>query len=69
MRRLRAVARARRVSIAELVRRCIDRALDEEASPTAALYDRAGEVVGSFADEEATDLSVRHDDYLAGAYE
>lgn len=69
MRRLRAAARARRVSIAELVRRCIDRALEEEGAPTAALYDRAAEVVGSFADAEATDLSVRHDDYLAGAYD
>jgi hypothetical protein len=68
-RRLRRIARERGVSLAELVRRCIDRAIGEEATDRASLYARAWQVVGSFHDREgATDVSERHDDYLEDAF-
>ena len=68
-RRLRALARRDGVSIAEVVRRSVDRLLDEETGDRGALYARAAELVGAFADRGgATDLATRHDDYLDEAY-
>jgi len=68
-RRLRAQARERGVSLAELIRQCVDTALAEEAPNRMALYDRAARLVGRFPDRRgARDLSTRHDSYLDEAF-
>ncbi len=68
-RRLRAAARERGVSLAEIIRRCVEKALVEEAPTRSALYDRAVRVVGRFHDRRgARDLSRRHDRYLDDAF-
>jgi len=69
-RRLRAEARDRGVSLAEIIRRCVEKGLADEAPSRAALYDRAARVVGRFPDRRgARDISSRHDRYLDEAYE
>ena len=68
-RRLRALARERGLSLAEIIRRYVERGLSEEASNRGALYDRAERAVGRFRDRRgARDLSSRHDRYLDEAY-
>jgi hypothetical protein len=68
--RLRAEARDRGVSLAEMVRRCVDKGLAEEGSDRAALYDRAARVVGRFPARGGTrDVSSKHDRYLDEAFE
>jgi len=68
-RRLRAQARERGVSLAELIRRYVERGLAEEAPDRAALYDRAARVVGRFRDRHgAPDVSRKHDRYLEDAF-
>ena len=49
-RRLRALARDRGLSLAEVIRRCFDKGLAEEMPDRAALYDRAARMVGRFHD-------------------
>jgi hypothetical protein len=69
-RRLRAAARRAGVSMAEMVRRCIDLALVHDQPDRVALYARAAGLVGAFDDREAaTDLSAEHDRYLAEAFD
>jgi hypothetical protein len=69
-RRLRAQARERGVSLAEIIRRYVEKGLSEEAPDCAALYDRAARLVGRFPDRRgARDLSSKHDRYLDEAYE
>jgi hypothetical protein len=69
-RRLRAEARERGVSLAELIRRYVERGLAEESLDRAALYDRAVRLVGRFRDEGgARDVSRKHDRYLEDAFE
>jgi len=69
-RRLRARAREQGVSLAEMIRRCVEKGLAEEAPGRATLYDRAARVVGRFTDRRgARDLSSKHDRYLDEAYE
>ncbi len=69
-RRLRALARERGVSLAEVIRRCVDAGLAGDGHDRAARYDRAARVVGRFADRRgARDLATRHDRYLDEAYE
>jgi hypothetical protein len=69
-RRLRAQARERRISLAEMIRRYVEKGLAEEAPDRAALYDRAAGVVGRFRDRRgARDVSRTHDRYLDEAYE
>jgi len=69
-RRLRAQARERGVSLAEIIRRCVEKALAEETPNRAALYERAARVVGRFRDRRgARDISAKHDRYLDEAYE
>jgi len=64
-RRLRAQARDRGLSLAEVIRRCVDRGLAEELPDRAVLYDRAARVVGRFRDRRgARDVSSKHDRYL-----
>ena len=70
MRKLRRAARDQGVSLAEMVRRLIDRAMEQEAPDRRAAYARAAESLGRFRDREgAADAGARHDDYLDGAYE
>lgn len=69
-RRLRALARREGVSVAELVRRSVDRVLSDEASKPAARYQQAARLVGTFHDREgATTLSKAHDEHLGDAFE
>jgi hypothetical protein len=69
-RRLRAQARDRGISLAEVIRRYVEKGLSEEESDRAALYDRAARMVGRFRDRRgAGDLSTRHDRYLDEAFE
>jgi uncharacterized protein with von Willebrand factor type A (vWA) domain len=68
-RRLRAQAREHGVSLAEIIRRCVDKGLAEAVPTREALYDRAARVVGRFSDRRATrDLSSQHDRYLDEVY-
>ena len=69
-RRLRTHARARGISLAEMIRRCVEKQLAEEAPDRAALYKRASRFIGRFADRKGVrDLSRRHDHYLEKAFE
>jgi hypothetical protein len=69
-RRLRRMARERGVSVAELVRRCVDHALQADAGGREALVANALRLVGAFRDRgDATDVAERHDDYLYKAFE
>jgi hypothetical protein len=69
-RRLRTRARERGVSVAELIRRCVEASLSEEEPNRAELYARASRLAGRFEDRKgATDLSRRHDEYLDEAFE
>lgn len=66
--RVKRAARERGISMAEVVRRCIDRWLGADGSPDLdALYERAIEAAGALHDREGrTDVSERHDDYAWG---
>ena len=69
-RRLRAQARDRGLSLAEVIRRYVEQGLSAEAPNRAALYDRAARVVGRFSDGRgARDVSRQHDRYLDEAFE
>jgi hypothetical protein len=69
-RRLRAQARERGLSLAELIRRYVDKGLSDEAHDPAGLYERATRVVGRFHDRDgARDVSTRHDHYLDDTFE
>ena len=69
-RRLRAEARERGLSLAKIIRRCVEKGLSEEASERAVLYERAARVVGRFRDRgRARDVSKNHDRYLDEAFE
>ena len=69
-RRLRAEARDRGLSLAEVIRRYIDKGLSEQKPDRAALYDRAARVVGRFHDRRgARDVSSKHDHYLDESFE
>ncbi|MBI4613919.1 MAG: CopG family transcriptional regulator [Planctomycetes bacterium] len=67
--KLRRYARARGISLAEAIRRCVDAALEAGVSDRKVLYVRAAELIGKYADRVGSrDLSRRHDLYLADAY-
>jgi Ribbon-helix-helix protein, copG family len=69
-RRLRAEARERGLSLAEMIRRYVEKGLSEETPDRSALYERAARVVGRFRDRRrARDVSSRHDRYLDEAFE
>ena len=69
-RMLRAEAQRHGVSISEVVRRCIVRFFESEHTDRHELFARASALVGAFVDpQSATDISVRHDEYLDEAYE
>lgn len=68
-RRLRAQARDRGLSLAEVIRRCVDTVL-EEAPDRALLYGRAARAIGRFRDHRgARNLASKHDRYLDGSPE
>jgi hypothetical protein len=68
-RRLRREAREQGVSVAEVVRRCLDHGLDAGKADRAKLYARAAALVGRFADRRgARDLARAHDRYLDRAF-
>ena len=70
MRKLRIAASDQGVSIAELVRRLIDRGIEQELPDRRAGWTRAAGAVGRFRERDgSTDVSGRHDDYLNGAFE
>jgi hypothetical protein len=67
-RRLKAQAAEQRVSVAELIRRAVDRSLAEKALPDQTeLRKRALAASGRFR-SGTSDVSIRHDDYLAEIY-
>jgi len=69
-RHLRAMARREGVSMAEIVRRCIDTTLQGRNADAGRKYEAARKVVGRFVDRSgARDISARHDDYLDEAFE
>ena len=69
MHRLRQAARARGVSLSEMIRQLVDRGIDEELPDRRSAYARAARHLGAFQDlENAPDVGERHDDYLERAY-
>ncbi|HSB63557.1 MAG TPA: CopG family transcriptional regulator [Thermoanaerobaculia bacterium] len=69
-RKIRARAREKKVSLAEAIRQCIDESLVDGGRDRTALFERAERIVGTFKDRSgASDLSSRHDRYLAKAFE
>jgi hypothetical protein len=67
-RKLRVIAKRSGLSLAEVIRRCIDQALEGGLLDRKAMYDRAAEGIGAFADPEASDLAEGHDRYLDDAF-
>lgn len=68
-RRLRTEARERGVSLAELIRRYVEKGLSDESPDRGELYERAARLVGRFtAPDGARDVSSRHDHYLDDAF-
>jgi len=66
-RRLKAIAAHQGTSVAELIRRAVDRALDaNELNDLEDIKRRAREAYGQFSDT-ATDVAMNHDKYLAEA--
>jgi hypothetical protein len=69
LRQLKRIARAEGVSLAELIRRCVIRFLEEERPDRSALYARAAEIAGAFEDIEGKkDVALDHDRYLGEAF-
>jgi predicted DNA-binding protein len=68
--RLRSQAREQGLSLAEVIRRHVEKGLSEAAPDRTALYDRASRVMGRFRDRRhARDVSRQHDRYLDEAFE
>lgn len=66
-RRVKAIARREGVSMAEVIRRAIDRLLEDERPSRDELWEAALGVVGKYEDREGeTDVAERHDDHLDG---
>lgn len=69
-RKLRAAARRDGISLAEAIRRLVDRGLAEAGTERAQRYERAGKVVGRFRDRRGKrDVATQHDAYLDEAFE
>jgi len=68
-RKVKTTAKEVGVSVAELIRQCVDEGLARRRSSRASLYERAGRWLGSCQDPEAADdLSANHDRYLEEAF-
>jgi len=70
-RQLRSIAHEKGLSLAEVIRQCIDEALvARHTSDRAERYSRAWRVIGRFEDAcGATDVAAEHDQYLEESYE
>lgn len=68
VRRLKAAARVQELSVAEVVRRCVDASLGAPLPKRADLYARAASIVGAFRAGETENLSGRHDEHLVDAF-
>jgi hypothetical protein len=69
-RKLRAAARRDGISLAEAIRRLVDRGLAEAGTDRTRRYERGAKVVGKFRDRRgATDVAKQHDAYLDQAFE
>jgi hypothetical protein len=69
-RRLREQAREKGLSLAEIIRRYVEKGLAEDTLDRSARYERASRLVGRFRDRAgATDVSNRHDRYLDEVFE
>lgn len=67
---VRRLAEEQGVSMAEIIRRCLDQVLESGAPDRSALCEQAEAVVGQFEDRcGAHDLARRHDDFLATSFE
>ncbi len=68
-RRLRAAARREGISLAEAIRRLVDRGLADDEDARRRLYARASEAVGRYRDRKgAKDVAAEHDAYLDEVY-
>jgi Arc/MetJ-type ribon-helix-helix transcriptional regulator len=65
-RRLRRVAEREGISMAEVIRRSLERVLDDEEADLARRYRQALDWAGRLTDEP--DLAENHDEYLVEAY-
>ncbi len=55
--------------MSEVIRRCVDRGLEDSRPSRAELWEKVLAVAGRFEDSTgAEDVSERHDDYLDGIY-
>lgn len=69
-RRLRLAARRQGISLAEAIRRLVDRGLAEEDAGRGERYARAAEAIGKYRDRRgARDVAKEHDAYLDEAFE
>ena len=69
-RRLRLAARREGISLAEAIRRLVERGLADDEAGRGRLYARAAEVVGRYRDRRgAKDVAKEHDAYLDEAFE
>ena len=68
VRLLRAAARTQELSVAEVVRRCVDASLSLPSPKRADLYARAAGLVGAFRAGEDASLSTKHDEHLMEAF-
>ena len=69
-RRLRAEARDRGLSLAEVIRQYVEKGLTASAADRSDLYERAARLVGKFRDRGgARDLASDHDRHLDEAFE
>jgi hypothetical protein len=69
-RKLRQAARRDGISLAEAIRRLVDRGLADEKDERSRLYARAAETVGRYRDRKgARDVAEKHDAYLDEAFE
>jgi Spy/CpxP family protein refolding chaperone len=65
IRRIRNIARREGTSVAELIRRSVERLCAADVPDREQLFAKAATVVGAFEDRgKAKDLAARHDDYL-----
>ncbi|MCK5798701.1 MAG: ribbon-helix-helix protein, CopG family [Deltaproteobacteria bacterium] len=67
-RRIKEAARIEGISAAEMIRRCVDRALPELRGRRAERYARAMRVIGGFS-AGRDNMAEEHDAYLDGAFE
>lgn len=68
VRLLRRAAEAQGVSMAEIIRRCIDAAVEAQIPSREDAYPRAASLVGAFRDPTA-EVAERHDTFLEEAFD